>query len=124
MRGRLRCGSGVWVAFSFLYLCSFVIAFFEAALVVRRCCTVDGEVVSMTRSLRSLLGSNRDSWNVSAGFEKRAPEFNFITSDAVRLTKLSIILSGSPIQCFPFAGIAQIQENWKAVLRQKTLLQK
>ena len=112
------------MAFSFLYLCSFVIAFFEAALVVRRCCTVDGEVVSMTRSLRSLLGSNRDSRNVLAGFEKRAPEFIFITSDAVRFTKLSINLSGSQIHGFPFAGIAQTQKNWKAVLRQKTFLQK
>jgi hypothetical protein len=61
----------------------------------------------MTRSLLSLLGSNRDSRNVLAGFEKRAPEFIFITSDALRFTKLSIILSGSPIQGFLFAGIAQ-----------------
>ena len=59
-----------------------------------------------------------------AGFEKGAPEFIFITSDAVRFTKLSIILSGSPIQGFSFAGIAQIQENWKAALCQKTFLQK
>ena len=61
------------MAFSFLYLCSFVIAFFEAVLVVRRCCTVDGEVVSMTRSLRSLLGSNRDSRNVFGGVREGSP---------------------------------------------------